>query len=233
MGPAAAKADEGVIRAQIKAGRQTVIAASIAGVLVKLEAREGEAVREGVLIAAIDCSTQRAARKVSEAKLGAAAAKSRVNAELERNNAVSGLEVELARAEMNMAKAEIETADSTIRKCDVRAPFDAVVVGRPANPFQFIREGEPLYELVGRGDLEIEMIVPARWLTWLKIGGRFALDMEETGQRRDAVVDRLGGRVDPVSQTVRVLARFADGGKDLLPGMSGIVHFTDTNAAAR
>ncbi|HEY4135346.1 MAG TPA: efflux RND transporter periplasmic adaptor subunit [Alphaproteobacteria bacterium] len=220
------------VRAQIKAGRQTVIAATAAGVLTKLDAKEGQIVREGTVIASIDCTSQRAARKMSAAKLEAASAKSRVNADLAKNNAVSVLEVEVSKAEMNMAQAELEGVDVAIRKCDIHAPFDAVVVNRPANPFQFIREGEPLYELVGYGNLEIEMVVPAGWLVWLKPGSKFALDMEETGQHRMAVVDRLGGRVDPVSQTVRVLGRFSDGGKDLLPGMSGIVRFADADIAA-
>lgn len=221
----------GPVRAQIKASRQTVIAAAMSGTLTSLAAREGEVVAKGTLIAAIDCATQRAIRRISEAKLETARVKARVNAELERHNAVSLLEVEVAKAEMSMARAELEAADAAIGRCEIRAPFDAVVVARAANPHQFIREGEPLYELVDRSSLEIEMIVPARWLVWLRPGARFSLDMEETGQRREGEIDRLGGRVDPVSQTVRALGRFSDGGEGLLPGMSGLVGFSRTDTA--
>ena len=45
--------------------------------------------------------------------------------------------------------------------------------------------------------------------------------VDETGKSYEAVLDRLGGKVDPASKTIRVYARFSSPQAELLPGMSG------------
>ncbi len=215
----------GTIRAQLRAKRFTTLSAGLSGEIERMPVREGDRLTEGTLIAAIDCSPQAASRRVAEAKLGAAQAKQKSSQRLAELNQASLLEVEVARAETAMAAAEVAAIGATLHKCEVHAPFAGVVVAQQARQNQYVREGEPLVELVDVDSLEIEMVLPSRWLEWLKPGASFDLMVEELHRTIPAKVDRIGGRIDPVSQTIRVLGRIEGKATDLLPGMSGSLAF--------
>ena len=223
----AANSAQPQIRAQLKAKRSAVLASGMAGEIDRMPVREGDHVAEGALIAAIDCVGQAASKRVAEAKLVAAQAKERSHKRLAELKQSSVLEVEVAHADAVMAAAELAVINATLRKCEVHAPFPGVVVTQPARPNQYIREGEPLVELVDVDGLEVEMVLPSRWLEWLKPGSAFTMTVDELHRTIPASVDRIGGRVDPVSQTVRVLGRIEGRQTDLLPGMSGTVAFPD------
>jgi len=213
------------VRAQLRARTFAAIAAPLPGLITRMPVREGERLAQNALIAVMDCSSQQAAKKVVEAKLTGAQAKTRVNERLTQLNLSSVLEVELAKAEEGQARAELAAIEVTLRKCEIRAPFAGIVAEQAARPHQFVREGDPLIELVDTTNLEIELIVPSRWLEWLRTGAAFTVMVDELGRPVTAVVDRIGGRVDPVSQTIRLLGRVNGEHKDLLPGMSGQAQF--------
>ena len=214
-------AGEFTVRAQMRARNFATIAAGLSGAITRMPVREGERLTQGALVATMDCSGQQAARKVVEAKLSGAQAKFKVNERLTQLNLSSVLEMELAKAEEGQAQAELAAIEVNLRKCEIRAPFAGIVAEQMARSHQFVREGEPLIELVDTSNLEIELIVPSRWLEWLRVGSGFTVMVDELRRPINAVVDRIGGRVDPVSQTIRLLGRVEGEHKDILPGMSG------------
>lgn len=67
------------------------------------------------------------------------------------------------------------------------------------------------------------MIVPSRWLVWLKPDYPFHVEIDETGKTYPARVTRLGGRVDAVSQSIRVFGEITSPAPELMAGMSGKV----------
>ena len=69
--------------------------------------------------------------------------------------------------------------------------------------------------------LELEFLVPSAWLGWLKNGQRFAVEIDETGKSYPARFTRLGARIDPVSQSIKVGAAIDGSFPELLAGMSG------------
>jgi hypothetical protein len=71
--------------------------------------------------------------------------------------------------------------------------------------------------------LELEFIVPSRWLAWLKPGYAFQVRIDETGKTYPAKVQRIGARVDPVSQSVKLSAAISGSFPELIAGMSGKV----------
>ena len=68
--------------------------------------------------------------------------------------------------------------------------------------------------------------MPSGWLRWLKSGYRFRVGIDETGKSYPAHVTRLGARVDPVSQSVKVTATIDGRFTELVAGMSGRVQIS-------
>ena len=67
--------------------------------------------------------------------------------------------------------------------------------------------------------------MPSAWLRWLKTGFAFSVAVDETGKTYPATVVRTGARVDPVSQSIKVIGRITENAPELIPGMSGPVDF--------
>ena len=70
--------------------------------------------------------------------------------------------------------------------------------------FQYANPGQALLDVLDDRNLDVELIVPSRWIGWLKPGYTFQLRIDELDKNYSARISRLGGRVDPVSQSIRV-----------------------------
>ncbi|WP_052341243.1 efflux RND transporter periplasmic adaptor subunit [Salinarimonas rosea] len=210
------------IRAQISPRRHTVLSTEIPGKIVTLGLREGEAFAEGDLLAAIDCAAHEARRDRAAAQEEAARRRLETAGRLDRLSSISRLEVDEARSALAAAQAETALAQVFVARCEIRAPFDGRVVERRAQEHQYVGEGAELLAILDDGALEAEMLVPSRWLRWLAPGQRFVLAVDELGLTIDAEVARIGARVDPVSQSVKVFGRIPQGTPGLVAGMSGV-----------
>ncbi len=73
--------------------------------------------------------------------------------------------------------------------------------------------------------VEKSVVIPSKWLKWLKKGHPVKIIIDETGEVLDATVISLGAAVDAASQTIELKAQFNEKYESLIPGMSGIVKF--------
>lgn len=213
------------LRAQLVALNEAKLAAGLTGRIVKLQVRAGQRVDRGQTLVAFDCAAQQAARTIAEAKVAASQVRFETQRNLLKYNSVGSLEVDLAEAELAAAKGELQAVNAEIRHCRLDAPFAGVINKRYADSHQYVSRGELLLELVDPAKLEVQLVVPSVWLAWLKPDGDFELAIDEIGERFQGKVDRLGGQIDPVSQTVEVFGSLTNAIQQLLPGMSGVVTF--------
>ncbi len=84
-----------------------------------------------------------------------------------------------------------------------------------------MQPGQPLLEILDDSALELEFILPSRWLVRLKPGHKFQVRIEDTGKTYPVRLDRIGAKVDPVSQTVKAVAVIDGHYPELIAGMSG------------
>ncbi len=79
--------------------------------------------------------------------------------------------------------------------------------------------------ILDTGVLELQMIVPSRWLAWIKPGQHFSVQIDELGKVVAGQVARIGARIDPVSQSIAITGVIDGSTAQLLPGMSGWATF--------
>ena len=144
-----------------------------------------------------------------------------VDARGDLQSAHGALLLEVAAAEVQKDKADLDAADATASKCTIAAPFSGVTVEQKAREFQYTTPGQALLDILDDHALEVELIVPSRWLSWLKPGYTFQVRIDETDKSYPAKVTRLGGRVDPVSQSIKVIGEIVGAAPELMAGMSG------------
>lgn len=213
------------IRAQLTPRHQALLSAGLSATIQRLTVREGDRFPKGHVLVKFDCAVHTAELKKAQALLDAAHKKLEVNQRLSELNSIREMDVELAKMEVAKSKAEVEIRQATVKRCIIKAPFAGGVSERMAKSHEYLKAGSPLMEIINDRDLEMELIVPSKWLSWLKKGLLFHVNMDETQKKYPAKVSRLGIQVDPVSQSVKVIGRVSGVFPELKPGMSGHVIF--------
>lgn len=211
------------IRAQLMPRRYTTIAAEIGAKVSSLPVAEGSAFRAGQVLVSFDCSLQRAQLDKAQAELEGAEQTLKSNLRLLELNSVGQLELDLSKSAANKAKAEVGANKAVLAKCQVNAPFSGRVAEQKVREQQYVQPGQPLLDILDDSVLELEFLVPSMWLRWLKVGGAFDVQIDETQKTYPARFTRIGARVDPVSQSVKVAAAIHGKFPELIAGMSGKV----------
>ena len=211
------------IRAQLTPRRYTTIAAEVGARIRALPVAEAGAFTEGQLLVGFDCSVQEAQRDKAKAELEGAQASLRANQRLADLNSVGQLELDLARVSVTRAQAELATHQALIEKCTIKAPFPGRVAEQKVREQQFVQPGQALLDILDDTSLELEFLVPSSWLRWLKPGLALKVSIDETRKTYPARFTRIGAKVDPVSQSVKVAATIEGAFPELIAGMSGRV----------
>lgn len=221
--PAAASVPEPDLRAQLTPRRYTTLAAEIGARIQRLAVTDGAAIRAGQVLVSFDCSLQRAQHDRARATLDVAQKMLATQRRLVELNATGRQELDQAEAEVSKTRAEMAQIEVQLGKCQVSAPFSGRVAEQRVREQQFVQPGQALLEVLDDSVLEIEFIMPSRWLQSVRTGSTVQIAIDETGKTYPAKVQRLGARVDPVSQSVRVVAAIDGRHAELMAGMSGKV----------
>jgi membrane fusion protein, multidrug efflux system len=227
--PLAAEDTSVPVRGVIRALDQAALSTELQARVTVIGFREGEAFKKGDLLIAFDCERYRAEAQSAEAVFREMKFTLDSNQQLEKFRAVGKNDVDISRARVDKAEAEARSLKSRLQQCDVFAPFDGRVAELTINQYEQPQINKPYLVIVGLSRLEIEVIVPSHWLSWMKPGAALDFQVDETKHGYAAHVARIGAAVDAVSQMVKVIATFDAPVADVLPGMSGGAHFTLPN----
>jgi len=209
------------IRAQLTPRHYTTLSSEMAARIDRIATRVGDRFKKGDVLVAFDCALQKAQLAHANAVLTQAEKTYAINQRLMQLKSTGQLELDVAAAEVDKAKADRSAADAAVAKCTITAPFDGITVDQKAREFQYTNAGQPLLDILDDHGLEVELIAPSRWLAWLKPGLPFKVDIHETEKTYSAKVVRLSGRVDPISQTIKVIGEITQTAPELMAGMSG------------
>jgi len=211
----------GLIRSSSRIEYRTELQAPV----LKTPVLEGQSFEQGDLLIELDCSGFEAERRAAKAAANAAGIESNTKRILYRRQAAGRGEYDLARALAERANAEHEVLAVRNQKCSFLAPFTGRVVALNSQVHEYPPRDRPLITIINDSRLELEMVVPSQWLVWLKTGTGLQFLVDETGAKLSAKIVRMGAEVDPVSQTIKVIAAFDREGLNVLAGMSGTAYF--------
>jgi membrane fusion protein (multidrug efflux system) len=219
------------IRAQLSPRRYTTLAAEIGAKVNRFSVPEGGRFAAGQTLVTLDCALQQAQLNKGQASLQAAEQTWAANKRLEELNSVGKVELQLSAAEVIKAKAEVASNSALLAKCSVFAPFSGRVAEQRVREQQYVQPGQALMDILDDSVLELEFIVPSMWLGWITPGYAFKVKIDETGKSYPAKIQRIGARIDPVSQSVKLSAAINGRFPDLIAGMSGRVSLSPPASA--
>lgn len=221
LGPSQLFEARGLLRSAAKIEYRTDLRAPVA----QTPLREGQSFSKGDLLIAFDCKRYVAELKAAKAVANAAWTDYASKKRLLAHQAIGKDEVNLSAAQAGKAAAEVEVRQVVNQECEITAPFDGRIVSRNVNTNEYPPADSPMLVILDDRLLEIEIVAPSNWLTWLKTGQTLSFMVDETGIEVAAKLERIGAEVDPVSQTVKVFATLIKPQASILAGMSGTVSF--------
>lgn len=128
-------------------------------------------------------------------------------------------QLDAAHQRVEAGKMAVKNAELDLRRTDVRAPFDALILRRDANVGSQVAPGTALARLVGIDHYWVIVSVPLPTLRWLDVandgdGGSVARVRNRSawaeGATREGKVERLIGAVESDSRMARVVVTIDD-----------------------
>ena len=239
--------------------RQSVdVAAEISGRLEWIQVREGDAVRRGQMVAALDQGEIRQELAMALAGLRAAEAEvSRQKVELDQaENLLSRrlalpdffpkeqirqaelqkqgtqADLEAAQARRGEQKAHTAQVQERLAHTEIRSPADGIVSRRYLEVGALAGPGQPILRLISAGDLIVRFAAPPERARSLAPSQSVTVDLE--GTTLPARIEQVSPEVDPPSGMVLLVAALnarATGGHPVKPG--SVVRVYPATAARR
>ena len=229
--------------------RRALVSAEEVGRFVEVGAEEGLPVVGGkTVLARVDDTWARLALESAEARVQQAAARSAESQagvsqalrDLEHVKSLAGTAAALlkevddaktkvdgaqaalaaARAEGLVAAADRSRAEVRLKRVEVLAPFDGVVVRKLVEVGQWSKEGEPVAEIVSRGTIDAVVDVPERVVNGVSVGDELEVIIEPLGLRAMGKVRQVVPMGENAARTFPVKVGLEDREGLLKPGMS-------------
>ena len=202
----------------LKAVRSAMVKARVAGELVLLEVREGDAVKMGQIVARVD-NTEYLARQTQN-KQQAEAARAQVEVaqrQFDNNNAlvnqgfISKTALDTSISNLNGAKASYQAALATLdvatKALDdsvLKAPLNGFVSQRFAQPGERVAPEARIIEIVDLSQLELEATLTSAQAMNVKLGQIAKLNVEGTHEEVSAKVLRINPSTQAGSRSVLI-----------------------------
>jgi membrane fusion protein (multidrug efflux system) len=200
---------------------EATVKAKVAGELVALPVREGEAVQDGQVLARIDPTEVQARVAARQADVEAARAqlvwadknRSQQKALLDKSfisqsafdNIQSQYDVAVAR--LRAAEAELVVARKSLGDAVLAAPFAGIVSLRHAQPGERVAVDAKLVSIVDLSRLQLEASVPPAAIGQVKVGQAISFRVEGFGERAfDGRIERINPAATAGSRSINVYA---------------------------
>jgi len=219
---------------RVRAVKRAELAFDVAGKLVEFPVTEGQTLKAGQLIAALDPEAFQLQLSAAQAEYDKARADyKRVEKVWQETQAVARAEVDQKRTAMEVSRSRYAAARKEFEDTRLTAPFDGIVTRRYVENFQAVQAKEPVASLQDLAELEVVIHVPERIVQSAprRVAGEAVF--EGIPDRRFPVtLKSFSSEADPQTQTYEVvLSLTRPQGVTILPGMAAEV-FPAVSAAA-
>ena len=196
------------------------IKAEADGVVEQINFEEGQPVEKGRLLLKLDESKLTATVSEAEANFKLSQANYERSRQLLKDKLISQQEYDQTASTFEVNRAGLELKKRLLKDTRIYAPFAGVMSARNVSPGQVIARNTALSLLVVLDPVKVEVNVPERFLSQLKIGQTLEIKVAAYADKPfKGEVYFIAPFVDPATRTALVKARIANADFRLKPGM--------------
>ncbi len=195
---------------------------SIGGRIERVEAREGEAVEAGQILAVLDTDLYDAQLERAKASLGKARRDFERVERLWSKKMISAKSKEEAETALALADAEIALVMANIKNAVLKTPIAGVLSRRLADPEELATPGAPVFTVLDISKVILKLNVPDVRYASLKVGQEASMKLRALPERDfEGRVHRLDVAADDRTGLFGVEVLFENPRRILKPGMIG------------
>ena len=207
------------------ADEAVMVRPEIAGRVVDLPFREGQAVHKGAKLVVIDGSEYDAVLAQAKADAKTETQRYERTIDLFKNKFVSQDAVDVAKGNMDRAVARVQENDARLAKTTIYAPFSGIVGLRVISPGAYVKAGDDVVRLENTSSLKLDFRVPEMYVSKLKTGQAVSVRTDAyPNEVFEGRIYALEPSVDEKTRTVVARAQIPNKQGKLRPGMFGRVN---------
>lgn len=184
--------------------RETSLGFTSAGRIASMTVNEGDSVKPGQLLAALDSTTVMSAVSTARAERDRAAAEYARSAKLLEQGWVTRPRVDSARALLAAAEANVRSSQFQSRNAAIVAPGPGIVLARLSEPGQVVAAGTPVLVFgEAKGGRVLRLPLSGRDVARIAVGVPATVSLGAEGEVTGEVIE-IAGRADPATGTFAV-----------------------------
>ena len=219
---------------RVDAAQTVDLSFEVAGPLARLDVKEGQSVKSGELVAALDPKDFQLALREAEVQLKLARQDLLRKQKLIKDRGISQSLVDDAQALYDLRQVSLAQAREALDDTRIYAPFDAFVARRFVDNYVNVRVGDPIVRLSDLNELFVMASVPeslAATATEDRVIGIHARFPFLPAERFELTYRENRGEADAVAQTYEVtFAMPRPEAWNILPGMTATIELELTPA---
>lgn len=195
------------------------LSADADGVITKILAESGAAVKEGDLLVEIDATVEESQLIAAEAQQKLAEVEFKRTTDLVAKSSAPRNQLDIVEAQLAQASAAVNQIKAQIEKKHLRAPFAGRVGIRQVNVGQYVSRGRAVIPLQKLDRMYVNFSVPQRQLPSLLVGQRVSALVDAFPAAFVGSISAINTEVDPVTRNVAVQAILPNPQEQLRSGM--------------
>jgi len=206
----------------ILASESVDLAAEASGTIQSISFKEGAHVRKNDLLLKINDEDLRAQLKKTELQIQLATDQADRQKRLFETNNSSKEQYDVAVNTLATLKADLENLVASIRKREIRAPFDGIIGLRYVSEGSYISPTTRIASIQKINPLKIDFSVPEKYAGKVRVGDVVKLHSDETNLDFTGKVYAVEPEIEPTTRTVQLRALCDNKAERIYPG--GYVH---------
>ncbi len=189
-----------------------------AGRIEKISFKEGEHVNKNDLLVKINDDDLQAQLKKAEIQIGLASEQEKRQKQLLEKNLISSEQYDISLTQINSLQADKENLNASIRKREVRAPFDGIIGLRFVSEGGYVSQTTRIASIQKINPLKVDFSIPEKYAQDVTAGDAVTFTNDEARLQFSGKVYAIEPKIDAALGTLQIRALCDNKSEKIYPG---------------
>ncbi len=204
----------------LRSNESVILRPEVSGRIAAIGFKDGQVVRKGQLLIALDASLNEAEVAQAKAEYDLALSNLKRSEDLASRKFISSSAQETAASNAQVAEARLQLAQARLSKMRIIAPFDGAVGIRSVSLGDYVKDGTDLVNVEDVRVLKVDFRLPERNFSQIRVGQTVEVVADALpAERWQGQIEAINPKVDANGRSLEIRARLENTGGQLRPGM--------------
>jgi membrane fusion protein (multidrug efflux system) len=204
----------------LRSNESVILRPEVAGRIAAIGFKDGQLVRKGQMLVALDASLNEAEVAQARAEYDLAMSNLKRSEDLASRKFISSSAQDTAASNAQVAEARLKLAQARLLKMRIVAPFDGAVGIRNVSPGDYVKDGTDLVNVEDVRVLKVDFRLPERNFSQISVGQTVEVVADALpGERWQGQIEAINPKIDANGRSLEIRARLDNTSGKLRPGM--------------